>query len=356
MAAYVPGVHGQGPGAGAVQGPGAVRGSGAAPATSGRSGANSMSNARLPSPNRTLSRPQPEPTNPPLAAPSESEPKADALGKPKNEGKPASGEPSPPAPSSSRASSTSANWFATGADFTWGFRAYAHTESTGGHGVRRYTAAGVAGVLGFAEVYPLASATNAGIARDLGLVARVAAAPGFMSSAPGSLPAAQAPAPVSTRWYALDASLRWRIRTKPGAFGVAVGYGTSIFDFDLTDQADRETPRGRYGMVRIGADAQLRIAGPVKMMGSLAYLHVVSIGSLSTYAPVPSTSPILPDGIGVEGMLGVACEILPALDLSVGARYSGIFYEADTTPSPTGRSASVHDEYLWIATGVRLVL
>jgi hypothetical protein len=240
------------------------------------------------------------------------------------ENEPIASEPAPPPPP----------WLVAHAEGVFAERAWEHDDAQYGT-TRRYTAAGVLGAAGGVEIYPFAHAEG-GVLRDVGLEANGFTAPGLQSSGPGGAAAA-------TTWYAWSAALRARLRPGKTTVGFALGYGQSVFDYAVADEADRETPRGRYRMLRAGADVRVPV-GPVAFTLGVTGLHVLSASHLSTYGPAPSSAPGHPDALGVEASLGIAVRIAGALDVRAGGRYARVQYRADTWPTASGKPGSVRDQ------------
>jgi hypothetical protein len=241
--------------------------------------------------------------------------------------------------------------------FEWGYRHYRHTEFSAPV-ERRYDANGYAALAIAVEAYP-AALRDAPFWRDVGVTVDVARSIGLVSASARIGEAFDPPAlvPVDTTFVRYDLGVRYRLvlgarDAAAPVLGAAIGYGARRFTFDesvLRPQPDLEIPQARYDLLRIGADARIPV-GPVAAVGSAAYLHGFSVGSLGNRVPEGAAH-------GLDVTIGVTAHLWRAVSVQAAASYAVFFFNLDPVE---GRAADepgrVIDSYLTLSLGPVIAL
>lgn len=151
-----------------------------------------------------------------------------------------------------------------------------------------------------AELYPFAA--RGGALGDLGLVAGGEYA--FATSARTADGRERA-----TRFWGVEAGLRWRLTRGPAEVGLSARWAWQSFGIEPSGAPQGPvTPAWAYQSVRPGVDLRVALGARVALTASLGWLFVLGYGDAGSFFPRAS-------GHAADGALGAAVGLTGALEL-----------------------------------------
>lgn len=206
-------------------------------------------------------------------------------------------------------------------------RDFTDTDSAPG-AARTYRAFPVPGFALSAEAYPLLHGL-------LGLDGSFAQSVGVTSTTSDRTS-------VDTTYLRAEGALKARIpfSSKASAPWLAIfaGYGYTGYTFGAVPPG-REIPSARYGALRLGADARVRVSR-LHFTGAAEYDHLLTIGDQGTAlpaSPAVSTVPLAvraqTPGYGLTARLGAGFELVRWLLVRVDGRLMWVTYDYVRSPS-----------------------
>ncbi len=185
------------------------------------------------------------------------------------------------------------------------------------------------------EIYPAAS-SGINVAKDIGLVARVANSLSLESKSEDGTQTARA------IFWRYAVGLRGRIlagKTKGSPLiGVEGTYGVWSFlfggDADLVD----ESPPVQYRYLRAGADLRVPV-GVFTLLGGAGYMNVLTAGPLTDRFPNARI-------FGVDATIGATYPVMPWADVRLALTYARIFSNTHADVDAAYVAAGALDQYI----------
>jgi hypothetical protein len=184
------------------------------------------------------------------------------------------------------------------------------------------------------EIYPAAS-SGIDVAKDIGLVGRVANSLSVESKSDDGTQTARA------AFWRYDIGLRGRILAGKAKDSPLVGlegtYGVWSFLFggdpDLVDQL----PPVQYRYLRAGADVRVPV-GVFSLLGAAGYMSVLSAGPLTDRFPNARI-------FGVDATIGGTYPVMPWVDVRLALTYARMFSNTHADPDADYVAAGALDQY-----------
>jgi hypothetical protein len=157
---------------------------------------------------------------------------------------------------------------------------------------------------------------------------------------------------------AFGVGLRFRVPIGPHQLGFVAGYGQQSLSFaDADSGVPPAVPDVKYGFIRLGADARLKLTEALTLKLGAAYLLVQGYGQLGESEWYPHIS-----GGGVEGALGVGYALSELFEVNAGFGLTRFFMSINPELTDAGVqdnlrvAGGVVDQYMAILLGVTLRL
>jgi hypothetical protein len=185
------------------------------------------------------------------------------------------------------------------------------------------------------EIYPAAS-SGINVAKDIGLVGRVANSLALESKSADGTQTARA------IFWRYNVGLRGRFlagKTKGSPLiGLEGTYGVWSFLFGGDPELIEEAPPVQYRYLRAGADVRVPV-GVFSLLGSAGYMSVLSAGPLTDRFPNARI-------FGVDATIGGTYPVLPWADVRLALTYARIFSNTHADVEAEYVAAGALDQYI----------